>query len=79
MSRPFSWGPRNCIGRHLTEIGLYLNLARIYQLFDVMVDPRTTDEMTEPKDVVVLEPVGESACILMSNRGRRSERMSARL
>ena len=59
MSRPFSWGPRNCIGKHLAEIGLYLTVARVFQLYDVNIDPRTTDEMMEPKDIGVLEPKGE--------------------
>ena len=59
MSRPFSWGPRNCIGKHLAEIGLYLTVARVFQLYDVDIDPSTTDEMMEPKDIGVLEPKGE--------------------
>ena len=59
MSRPFSYGPRNCIGKHLAEIGLILTLSRLYQLFDVTVHPQTTDKMMEPKDIGILEPCGE--------------------
>lgn len=59
MSRPFSWGPRNCIGKHLAEIGLYLTISRLFQLFDITIDPKTNDGMMEPKDIGVLEPKGE--------------------
>ena len=38
---------------------MYLTVARVFQLYDVNVDPRTTDEMMEPKDIGVLEPKGE--------------------
>jgi cytochrome P450 len=71
MSRPFSYGPRNCIGKHLAEIGLYLTLARLYQLFDVTVDPRTTDRMMEPKDIGVLEPSGERLYVNVKARGKQ--------
>ena len=59
MSRPFSWGPRNCIGKHMAEIGLYLTITRLLQLYDIEIDASTTDEMMEPKDIGVLEPKGE--------------------
>ncbi|CAM1509688.1 Fc.00g000230.m01.CDS01 [Cosmosporella sp. VM-42] len=39
MSRPFSYGPRNCIGKHLAQIGLTLTLSRMYQLYDIENDP----------------------------------------
>ena len=71
MSRPFSYGPRNCIGKHLAEIGLSLTLARLYQLFDVTVDPRTTDRMMEPKDIGILEPSGERLYVNVKVREKK--------
>lgn len=58
MSRPFSYGPRNCIGKHLAEITLTLTLARIYQLFDVEVDAAMTEEEMKIRDKGVFEPWG---------------------
>lgn len=56
MSRPFSYGPRNCIGKHLAQIGLTLTLARLYQLCDIENDPSMTMEMMRPKDRGVIAP-----------------------
>ena len=56
MSRPFSMGPRNCIGRHLAEVNLQLTVSRLYQLFNIEIDPRTTDEMMKARDLGVMEP-----------------------
>ena len=56
MSRPFSYGPRNCIGKHLAQIGLILTLSRLYQLYDIDNDPIMTDEMMRPKDRGVTAP-----------------------
>lgn len=43
----------------MAMIGLYLTVGRLFQLYDVDIDPRTTDPMMEPKDIGVLEPKGE--------------------
>lgn len=58
MSRPFSTGPRNCVGKHLAQVNLTLTLTRIFQLFDLVVDPTMTDEMMKPLDRGALEPRG---------------------
>lgn len=58
MSRPFHYGPANCIGKHLAEITLTLTLARLYQLFDVEVDSSMTESMMRLKDNGVFEPWG---------------------
>ncbi|KPI40469.1 Versicolorin B desaturase [Cyphellophora attinorum] len=50
MLRPFSLGPRNCIGKHLADINLHLTLTRLYQLFDIENDPSMTDAMMRQKD-----------------------------
>ncbi|MCJ1472598.1 hypothetical protein MMC13_001247 [Lambiella insularis] len=56
MSRPFSYGPRNCIGKHLAEISLLLTITRLYQLYDVVTHPSMTQETMEQIDKGVLEP-----------------------
>lgn len=38
MSRPFSYGPQDCVGRHLAELDLTLAVARPYQPYDVVPD-----------------------------------------
>lgn len=57
MSRPFSYGPRNCIGLHLAEIGIYLTVSRMFQLMDLKLDSRTTEEMMLPCDKGSIEPI----------------------
>ena len=56
MSRPFSTGPRNCIGKHLAMVQLTLTLTRLYQLFDVVVDASMTPEKMKLRDRGVMEP-----------------------
>lgn len=63
MSRPFSYGPRNCIGKHLADIGLHLTLARLYQLYDIMIEPSMTDEMMRQKDRGVCAPWDEKLLV----------------
>ena len=50
MAKPFGTGPRNCIGKHLAEIGLYLTLSRLLQLYDIDIDPSMTAHMMRQKD-----------------------------
>jgi cytochrome P450 len=59
MSRPFSIGPRNCIGRHLALIGLYVTVSRLFQLFDIITDPSMTDFRMRQKDQGVFSPWDE--------------------
>lgn len=56
MSRPFSYGPRNCIGQHLAEMSLTMTVARLYQLFDVVPAPSMTPDVMKQVDKGVLEP-----------------------
>lgn len=66
MSRPFSTGPRNCIGRHLAEVQLMLTLARIYQLYDVATDPSMIPEKMVLRDRGVMEPWDASLLVKVS-------------
>ena len=56
MSRPFSLGPRNCVGKHLAEIALTLTITRLYQLYDIRIDASMTADKMKQKDKGVLEP-----------------------
>jgi cytochrome P450 len=58
MSRPFSYGPRNCIGKHLADINMQITISRLYQLYDLEIDPCMTDAMMKPNDRGVTSPVG---------------------
>ncbi|OQV11109.1 hypothetical protein CLAIMM_15004 [Cladophialophora immunda] len=50
MWKPFGHGPRNCIGKHLADIGMHLTLTRLYQLYDIETDPSMTEQMMRQKD-----------------------------
>ena len=63
MSRPFSYGPRNCIGKHLAQIGLFLTLSRLYQLYDIENDGCMTSDMMRLKDRGVSAPWGAKVVI----------------
>lgn len=63
MSRPFSIGPRNCIGRHLALIGLYLTVTRMFQLFDVTTDPSMTESRMRQRDQGVFSPWDETLLV----------------
>ena len=56
MSRPFSYGPRNCVGRHLAELALTLTVARLYQLYDIVPDATIDPSQMQQVDHGVLEP-----------------------
>ena len=66
MSRPFSLGPRNCIGKHVAEIGIYLTVARVYQLYDVVAHPSMTPKMMRPRDFGILEPWAQSLLVTVT-------------
>jgi cytochrome P450 len=63
MSRPFSIGPRNCIGRHLALIGLYVTVSRVLQLFDISTDSSMTEEKMRLKDQGVYSPWDETLLV----------------
>lgn len=50
MAKPFGHGPRNCIGKHLADIGMHLTLTRLFQLYDIETDTAMTEEMMKQKD-----------------------------
>jgi cytochrome P450 len=69
-SRPFSYGPRNCIGKHLAEIGLHLTLSRLFQLYDIRVDPSMTEEMMKQCDRGVTSPWAKKMVVVPTQVAR---------
>lgn len=70
MHRPFSSGPRNCVGLHLARVQLYLTIAALYQRFDVTLDPSTTDEMMIMRDQGLMSPIGKKLWVRLKPRDR---------
>ncbi|KAJ4354413.1 uncharacterized protein N0V89_006149 [Didymosphaeria variabile] len=63
--QPFSYGPRNCIGRHLALVEMRLIMARLLYEFDVEIMPENEDWLDQksyavwekPPQMVRLRPV----------------------
>lgn len=70
MSRPFSYGPRNCIGQHLAEMALTLTICRLYQLYDMVPTPEMTPEFMRQEDNGVLEPKNKMFNVIPYKKGR---------
>lgn len=68
MYRPFSTGPRNCIGMHLARVQLLLVVCAIYQRFEVKLHPRTTAEMMVMRDQGVMTPTGKQLWVSVTRR-----------
>lgn len=67
MSRPFSIGPRNCIGRQLALIGVYLTVTRMLQLFDIATDPSMTKDRMKQRDEGILTPWDQTLLVRVTN------------
>ena len=72
MSRPFSYGPRNCVGRHLADIQLTLAVSRLYQLYDVIPHQSMTPEKIIQEDKGVLEPAFPHFLVVPTRRASRN-------
>jgi cytochrome P450 len=66
--RPFSIGPRNCIGIHLAKVQILLTIATLYQRFDITVDPSTTEKDMFAMDRGPLSPQGEKLLVHLHKR-----------
>lgn len=67
--RPFSTGPRNCIGMHLARMDLMLTTCALYNRFDLVLDTvRTTPEMMYAQDRGVMSPQGKRVYFYITPR-----------
>lgn len=74
MSRPFSYGPRNCIGQHLAEMALTLTICRLYQLYDVIPTLAMTPDFMRQADNGVLEPKNKNFYVTPWESGNAATR-----
>ena len=68
MNRPFSTGPRNCVGMHLARVQLFLTICAIYQRFDIKLHSDMTEEMMVLRDQGVMSPVGKKLLVHVTHR-----------
>lgn len=68
MNRPFSSGPRNCVGMHLARVQLFLTVAALYQRFELVVDSSTTEDMMVLRDQGIMTPVGRKLWVRVKPR-----------
>jgi cytochrome P450 len=71
MLRPFSYGPRNCVGRHLAEIQLTLTVSRLYLLYEVVPHQSMIPEKMIQVDKGVLEPAFHHFLVIPTRRASR--------
>lgn len=67
MSRPFSTGPRNCVGMHLARVQLLLTICALYQRFRIQLDPRMTDAMMVLRDQGLMTPIGKKLWVQVTS------------
>jgi cytochrome P450 len=68
MHRPFSTGPRNCVGMHLARVQLLLTVCALYQRFDISLDPRLTENMMAQRDQGVMTPMAKQLWVRIHPR-----------
>lgn len=66
--RPFSTGPRSCIGMHLARMDIMLTVCLLYQRYDVRLDPATTEELMYAQDRGVMSPQGKKVLFHVTPR-----------
>ncbi|OAG45114.1 hypothetical protein AYO21_00462 [Fonsecaea monophora] len=54
--RPFSTGPRNCIGLHLARLQLLLVVSALYARYDIQLDESTTPDLMVSNDRGIMSP-----------------------
>ncbi|KIW90514.1 uncharacterized protein Z519_09161 [Cladophialophora bantiana CBS 173.52] len=68
MHRPFSTGPRNCVGMHLARVQLLLTVCALYQRFEISLDPRMTEDMMVQRDLGVMTPIAKQLWVRIRPR-----------
>ncbi|UPK95717.1 hypothetical protein LCI18_006652 [Fusarium solani-melongenae] len=68
MWRPFSLGPRNCIGLHLAKMQIFVAAAALYLKYDIRVDDSITEDMMDMEDRGILSPRGKELKVFFTKR-----------
>lgn len=68
--RPFSTGPRNCIGLHLARMDILLAISALYQRFDMRLDETISEELMYAQDRGVMSPQGRTVLFHVEPRLR---------
>lgn len=68
MNRPFSSGPRNCVGMHLARVQMLLTVCALVQRFDLAIDPRVTEEMMVQRDQGLMTAMGKKLWVQATPR-----------
>ena len=69
MNRPFSTGPRNCLGMHLARVQLLLTICALYSKFEVTLDETlTTEEKVIMRDQGIMTLSGKQLWISLRSR-----------
>ncbi|KAG8163382.1 hypothetical protein KVR01_006679 [Diaporthe batatas] len=72
--RPFSTGPRNCIGMHLARMDIMLLVCALYNRFELRLDSeRTTSAMMYAQDRGVMSPQGKAMFFHITPRAKKVE------
>lgn len=53
---------------HLARVQLFLTVAALYQRFDVVLDPSTTDDMMVLRDQGIMTPIGKKLWVRVKPR-----------
>lgn len=57
--RPFSTGPRNCIGLHLARMDIMLTVCALLLRFDIRLDETMSEDLMYAQDRGVMSPQGK--------------------
>ena len=68
MHRPFSTGPRNCLGMHMARVQVFLTVSALYQRFDLKLDPFVKEEDMALRDVGLMGPIGQTLKMYVTPR-----------
>lgn len=66
--RPFSTGPRNCIGIHLARVQVLLMICTLYSRYDLQLDNPVTEDMMVAADRGIMTAHAKTVVFNMQRR-----------